>query len=48
LDVNEVVIGMAHRGRLNILVNAAGKDVKQSSASFEAISIPPARRAPAT
>src|SRR6267142_1989074 len=35
MNVNEVVIGMAHRGRLNILVNAAGKDVKQIFSEFE-------------
>ncbi len=34
-NVQEVVIGMAHRGRLNVLVNAVGKDVKQIFSEFE-------------
>jgi 2-oxoglutarate dehydrogenase E1 component len=34
-NVHEVVIGMAHRGRLNLLVNTAGKDVKQIFSEFE-------------
>ena len=33
--VNEIVIGMAHRGRLNILANVVGKDVKQIFSEFE-------------
>ncbi len=33
--VNEVVIGMAHRGRLNLLANVVGKDVKQIFSEFE-------------
>jgi 2-oxoglutarate decarboxylase len=33
--VHEVVIGMAHRGRLNILTNVVGKDVKQIFSEFE-------------
>ncbi len=33
--VHEIVIGMAHRGRLNLLVNTAGKDVKQIFSEFE-------------
>jgi multifunctional 2-oxoglutarate metabolism enzyme len=34
-DVREIVIGMAHRGRLNILANVVGKDVKQIFSEFE-------------
>jgi 2-oxoglutarate dehydrogenase E1 component len=34
-NVNEVVMGMAHRGRLNILANVVGKDVKQIFSEFE-------------
>jgi len=34
-DVHEVVIGMAHRGRLNFLANTVGKDVKQIFSEFE-------------
>ncbi|HEY1338775.1 MAG TPA: multifunctional oxoglutarate decarboxylase/oxoglutarate dehydrogenase thiamine pyrophosphate-binding subunit/dihydrolipoyllysine-residue succinyltransferase subunit [Bryobacteraceae bacterium] len=34
-NVHEVVIGMAHRGRLNILANVVGKDVKQIFSEFE-------------
>src|SRR6185295_9017133 len=34
-NVHEIVIGMAHRGRLNLLVNTAGKDVKQIFSEFE-------------
>ena len=34
-NVHEVVIGMAHRGRLNILTNVVGKDVKQIFSEFE-------------
>jgi multifunctional 2-oxoglutarate metabolism enzyme len=34
-NVHEVVMGMAHRGRLNILVNVVGKDVKQIFSEFE-------------
>ncbi|MBS1859546.1 MAG: multifunctional oxoglutarate decarboxylase/oxoglutarate dehydrogenase thiamine pyrophosphate-binding subunit/dihydrolipoyllysine-residue succinyltransferase subunit [Acidobacteria bacterium] len=33
--VHEIVVGMAHRGRLNLLVNVAGKDVKQIFSEFE-------------
>jgi 2-oxoglutarate decarboxylase len=34
-NVHEVVIGMAHRGRLNILANVVGKDVRQIFSEFE-------------
>jgi 2-oxoglutarate dehydrogenase E1 component len=34
-NVHEIVIGMAHRGRLNLLVNAVGKDVQQIFSEFE-------------
>jgi 2-oxoglutarate dehydrogenase E1 component len=34
-NVHEVVMGMAHRGRLNILANTVGKDVKQIFSEFE-------------
>jgi 2-oxoglutarate dehydrogenase E1 component len=34
-DVNEVVIGMAHRGRLNILANIMGKTYSQIFSEFE-------------
>jgi 2-oxoglutarate dehydrogenase E1 component len=34
-NVHEVVMGMAHRGRLNILANVVGKDVKQIFSEFE-------------
>ena len=33
--VHEIVIGMAHRGRLNILANVVGKDLKQIFSEFE-------------
>jgi len=33
--VHEAVIGMAHRGRLNVLVNIVGKDPKEIFAAFE-------------
>ena len=35
LDVREVVIGMAHRGRLNILANVLGKSLDQIFSEFE-------------
>jgi 2-oxoglutarate dehydrogenase E1 component len=34
-NVHEIVIGMAHRGRLNLLANSVGKDVKQIFSEFE-------------
>jgi 2-oxoglutarate dehydrogenase E1 component len=33
--VHEVVMGMAHRGRLNVLANVVGKDLKQIFSEFE-------------
>ena len=34
-DVNEVVMGMAHRGRLNVLANIIGKPYEQIFSEFE-------------
>src|SRR5947207_9832771 len=34
-NVHEIVMGMAHRGRLNILANTVGKDVRQIFSEFE-------------
>ena len=39
-DVQEVVIGMAHRGRLNILANIMGKTYEQIFTEFEGNAIP--------
>ena len=35
LGVDEIVIGMAHRGRLNVLVNILGKKVREIFAAFD-------------
>src|SRR5262249_27382625 len=34
-DVDEIVIGMAHRGRLNVLANIMEKSVREIFAAFE-------------
>ncbi|HRE64403.1 MAG TPA: 2-oxoglutarate dehydrogenase E1 component [Ferruginibacter sp.] len=39
-DVQEVVIGMAHRGRLNVLANIMGKTYEQIFTEFEGTSLP--------
>lgn len=39
-NVEEVVIGMAHRGRLNILANVLGKTYEQIFTEFEGTAIP--------
>lgn len=39
-DVQEVVIGMAHRGRLNVLANIMGKTYEQLFTEFEGTSLP--------
>ena len=39
-DVKETVIGMAHRGRLNILANVLGKTYEQIFTEFEGTAIP--------
>jgi 2-oxoglutarate dehydrogenase E1 component len=38
--VQEVVIGMAHRGRLNVLSNILGKTYEQIFSEFEGTAIP--------
>ncbi|HSQ67515.1 MAG TPA: 2-oxoglutarate dehydrogenase E1 component [Polyangiaceae bacterium] len=35
LGVDEIVLGMAHRGRLNVLVNTLGKKVREIFAAFD-------------
>jgi len=40
LGVKEVVIGMAHRGRLNVLANIMGKTYEQIFSEFEGTAIP--------
>ena len=40
LTVNEVVIGMAHRGRLNVLANIMGKTYEQIFSEFEGTAKP--------
>jgi 2-oxoglutarate dehydrogenase E1 component len=40
LGVKEVVIGMAHRGRLNVLANIMGKTYQQIFSEFEGTAIP--------
>ena len=39
-DVQEVVIGMAHRGRLNVLANVMGKTYEQIFTEFEGTATP--------
>ncbi len=38
--VNEIVIGMAHRGRLNVLANIMGKTYQQIFNEFEGMAVP--------
>jgi 2-oxoglutarate dehydrogenase E1 component len=40
LGVKEVVIGMAHRGRLNVLANTMGKTYEQIFSEFEGTAVP--------
>lgn len=39
-DVQEVIMGMAHRGRLNVLANILGKTYEQIFSEFEGSAIP--------
>ncbi|GAC1589847.1 MAG: 2-oxoglutarate dehydrogenase E1 component [Ginsengibacter sp.] len=39
-NVKEVVVGMAHRGRLNVLANILGKTYEQIFSEFEGTSVP--------
>lgn len=38
--IKETIIGMAHRGRLNVLTNIVGKDPKEIFSAFEGTGIP--------
>jgi 2-oxoglutarate dehydrogenase E1 component len=40
LGIKEVVIGMAHRGRLNVLANIMGKTYEQIFSEFEGTAVP--------
>jgi len=40
MGIKEAIIGMAHRGRLNVLANIVGKDPKGIFAAFEGTGIP--------
>ncbi len=40
LGVEEVMIGMAHRGRLNVLANIMGKTYEQIFSEFEGTAVP--------
>ncbi|MFN0013061.1 MAG: 2-oxoglutarate dehydrogenase E1 component [Saprospiraceae bacterium] len=40
IPVREIVVGMAHRGRLNVLANTLGKTYEQIFTEFESKSIP--------
>ena len=40
LGVKEVIIGMAHRGRLNVLANIMGKTYEQIFSEFEGTAVP--------
>ena len=40
LGVQEVIIGMAHRGRLNVLANVMGKTYEQIFSEFEGTAVP--------
>ncbi|GAA4392608.1 2-oxoglutarate dehydrogenase E1 component [Hymenobacter koreensis] len=40
LGVEEVIIGMAHRGRLNVLANIMGKTYEQIFSEFEGTAVP--------
>jgi multifunctional 2-oxoglutarate metabolism enzyme len=39
-DIQEVVLGMAHRGRINVLVNVIGKSYESIFSEFEDIKDP--------
>ncbi len=40
LGVEEIIIGMAHRGRLNVLANVMGKTYEQIFSEFEGTAVP--------